>query len=502
MLFKRHIDLANVGGLWENIPMTITPTAPSGSSPADDADGDGTNGFRATFLPPSGPTFGDSSVWAVPGMSPEFVAPSPFPFAGRNAAEGVAREKLERAFAARRLAEVAIVQAMNEITATMTSIPTFDARESAVPDRNVTELLVSVGRISLAEAHRFRRVAAATETRSTLHGETLPATYPLLQAAFTTGSIPVDSAHHIAAALTTAAPRANPDDMVEAERKLAAFAAEAPVDSVHKLAIAYRDALDVDGIEPREQVLTGMLALKRTMRPNGMKRYVLDADPLSSAYLDAAIDVHVTAALARPDAITYPNVPIETRSIGMIAAEALIDLARHGAACSNTEIPIRATTIVVRMTLDALMTGLGEANIDGIGEPISAGTARQLAATAGVIPIVLGGDSVPLDLGRTRRGYSKEQRIVMGGQYGGCAFPNCGLPPSHTEVHHVVFWRNNGRTDYRNGIPLCVKHHHDVHRYNWTIEMRGAIPWFIPPTSIDPKRRPIRGGTTPTPFEK
>ena len=68
-------------------------------------------------------------------------------------------------------------------------------------------------------------------------------------------------------------------------------------------------------------------------------------------------------------------------------------------------------TVVVTMTLDALLGGLQAARLD-TGESISAGQARRLACEAGIIPAVLGGKSQVLDLGRTRRFHTGAQRIA------------------------------------------------------------------------------------------
>ena len=115
-------------------------------------------------------------------------------------------------------------------------------------------------------------------------------------------------------------------------------------------------------------------------------------------------------------------------------------------------------TLVVNIDLDVLMNGLGAAAVE-TGHRISAGEARRLACKAGIIPAVLGGDSVPLDLGRERRLFSKHQRVALAKRYGGCAAVNCDRPPAWAEAHHVDPWRRGGRTDLDNGIPLCPPHH-------------------------------------------
>jgi hypothetical protein len=116
-------------------------------------------------------------------------------------------------------------------------------------------------------------------------------------------------------------------------------------------------------------------------------------------------------------------------------------------------------TVVVTVGLDALRAGLGVAAVD-TGHRISAGAARRLACRAGVIPMVLDGRSVPLDLGRRKRLFSPYQRLAMHQRYGGCAAVNCDRPPSMTEAHHEHAWSEGGSTDLERGIPLCPPHHH------------------------------------------
>jgi hypothetical protein len=91
--------------------------------------------------------------------------------------------------------------------------------------------------------------------------------------------------------------------------------------------------------------------------------------------------------------------------------------------------------VVVTIGIDALLSGLGTATLE-TGNRISAGEARRLLCRAGVIPAVLGGDSVVLDLGRERRLFNTYQRLALNLKYGGCAVESCDRPASWTEAHH------------------------------------------------------------------
>jgi hypothetical protein len=66
-----------------------------------------------------------------------------------------------------------------------------------------------------------------------------------------------------------------------------------------------------------------------------------------------------------------------------------------------------ATTVMVTMTLDQLRADLATAGlISSEDHRITAAEARRLACTAGIVPVVLGGTSEILDLGRTQRLFS------------------------------------------------------------------------------------------------
>lgn len=418
-------------------------------------------------------------------------------------------DALDHGFEQKHVADSRLVRLAAEVVHRSRSTLGPDGLATRLGGTSAAMVLAEVGRITVAEGQRLCRVAEATSDRLTLVGERMPAAYPLVADAIRAALIPIDSANLIVSALSQASPRAEQQHLDAAELALVRFAIENPADSVRKLAARWRDALDTDGIEPREDELVERRSLRRTILANGMKRYRLDLDPLGSAYLDAAIDSQVGLAIRAPRFDSpdgtgdgcggdHEQLP-DPRTLTQIAADAVVEIARHAIACDNTKVPLPAATIVVRMTLEALLTGLGEAQIDGIEQPISAGTARRMAADAAIIPAVLGGPSEILDFGASRRLFSRAQRIALAERDGGCAVTNCARPPSHTEAHHIRWWSHTKETNLANGILLCTKHHHTVHRDGWGIEVIDNVPWFIPPSSVDAYRRPRRGGRAPAP---
>ena len=129
-----------------------------------------------------------------------------------------------------------------------------------------------------------------------------------------------------------------------------------------------------------------------------------------------------------------------------------------------------AATVVVTLDHHTLTGALKTAGLD-TGHTISAGEARRLACGAGLIPAVLGGASVALDLGRETRLFTQAQRIAAGLKHDTCAADGCTRPYAWTELHHRQPWSHGGRTDLDQAVPLCHWHHQRIHdhtyRHTW-----------------------------------
>jgi Domain of unknown function (DUF222)/HNH endonuclease len=84
------------------------------------------------------------------------------------------------------------------------------------------------------------------------------------------------------------------------------------------------------------------------------------------------------------------------------------------------------------------------------GTEVSAGELRRLMCDAGFVPVVLGGKSEILDLGRMRRLASPALRYAVGLRDGHCAFPGCEVPLYRCELHHIRPWQDGGPTSLEN----------------------------------------------------
>jgi hypothetical protein len=121
-----------------------------------------------------------------------------------------------------------------------------------------------------------------------------------------------------------------------------------------------------------------------------------------------------------------------------------------------------AATVVVTVDHDQLKASLGAAHLD-TGHDLSAGEARRLACNAGILPAVLDGRSVPLDLGRQGRFFTEPQRVALATLYDTCAAEGCDRPYAWSELHHEDPWASGGRTDLALAVPLCGHHHRRAH---------------------------------------
>ncbi|MGO4254982.1 DUF222 domain-containing protein [Marmoricola sp. RAF53] len=138
--------------------------------------------------------------------------------------------------------------------------------------------------------------------------------------------------------------------------------------------------------------------------------------------------------------------------------------------------PRTAATLIVTVEHDTLREALQVAHLD-TGTDLSAGEARRLACNAGIIPAVLGGASLPLDLGRSSRLFTETQRTALGLRHHTCAADGCERPYAWCELHHQDPWSHGGKTDLDQAIPLCHWHHRRIHdpHYQHTRARDGSL---------------------------
>ncbi|TYL53783.1 HNH endonuclease signature motif containing protein [Agromyces mariniharenae] len=360
---------------------------------------------------------------------------------------------------------------------------------------SATRLIAASTGGSRHDAARLIAVGEATAERASFTGERLPSRHPHVARSVVAAEISLEAAAAITSMLDRVALRADPDLADRVEAALAQLARQVPLDVLTRGVREAEARLDADGVEPREEELRQERSLTFREDARGVVHLNARLDPEGAAHIKAAIEALVSDALRRREQGGDDARPIvdDSRTISQIQADALAQLARHALGCAQTLPALAKTTVVVRIDLESMRDGIGIAHIDGIDQPISAGTARRMAADAELIPAVLGGASVPLDLGRAARLFSRSQRLALGERDGGCA--SCGQNIAYVEAHHIDWWeRDAGPTDLSNGVLLCSSCHHRIHRDGWGIHATATSVWFIPPPHVDPERRPRLGG--------
>jgi hypothetical protein len=291
---------------------------------------------------------------------------------------------------------------------------------------------------------------------------------PLVASALATGRCSVAQARVIVSALERLPDRVGQHVVDRAEATLVGYAEQFPPSQLHRLGrhvlevVAPEIAEDEEArrLQDEERHAREKTRLSLRRLGDGTTRLSGRVPDAAATRLKTYIDAFISPRREHPDAQVPPadRMPYPRRlGLGFCAFLEHADPARlpeHGG---------DATTVLVTMTLDQLRTELAAAAIVGDDAGMTAGEARRLACTAGIIPAVLGGASEILDLGRTKRVFSPAQRKALRLRDDQCRSEGCTIPAAWCEAHHLEPWWSGGRSDLTNGILLCSHHHHRAH---------------------------------------
>jgi hypothetical protein len=231
-----------------------------------------------------------------------------------------------------------------------------------------------------------------------------------------------------------------------------------------------------------------------TMSPDGQGgahlRGRLDAE--AAAIVAAALDPLTGPGKLVPTGAPDERAPDE-RAPEQRRADALVEVCRL--ALHAGELPDHGgdrPQIVLTVGYDAVRRELAAASLD-TGARLSPQAVRRLACDARLLPAVLDGHGVPLDVGRERRSFTGPLRRALVLRDRGCAFPGCDRPPRWCDGHHIDHWVDGGATSLRNAVLLCAHHHRAVHGGGWNVRIGAdGLPEFLPPAWLDRDRRPRR----------
>ena len=171
-------------------------------------------------------------------------------------------------------------------------------------------------------------------------------------------------------------------------------------------------------------------------------------------------------------------------------ADGLIEIVRRAVACPDGVPTTAKAQVFLRIDLDDLVrktrcaVTVGSADAHTVLAPE---TLRRMACDAGLLPVVMGGPSHVLDLGRASRPFTPAQVKALWLRDGTCTIPGCGMPAQWADAHHIRHWADGGPSDLGNATLLCGYHHRWVHdhRLTATLTAEGRVLWDLTPGSYD-----------------
>ncbi|MCR6712951.1 MAG: DUF222 domain-containing protein [Demequina sp.] len=280
--------------------------------------------------------------------------------------------------------------------------------------------------------------------------------------------------------------RRNLEDMTvnraQAEALMVESARQLSIVALRRLCLETFAELDPEGYADRERRQHEKRFFKVYDEVDGTVNFFGSLPPALAAPVKAWFDAELQTALNTQ----RDDDPRSQRKVGQIMADTLVAMALHVSGCElATTRP--QSTFVIRASKTSLESGAGFASCDGVEAPITIGRVLAMAADVQFAALLQGKGGVPLALGRTRRLASGGQRLAVAERDRGCA--KCSAARSRANFHHIITWDDGGPTDERNLVMLCVSCHTIIHEEGWGVVIEDNQVWFIPPASVDLRRR-------------
>ena len=300
--------------------------------------------------------------------------------------------------------------------------------------------------------------------------------------ALRTGRVSVPAAEAIRSGLGTTAHGVPVEVLDQAAERLCTESASLDPDRLRRRAREVRDELDEAGIADRERARRAARSLRLVRQSDGMTRIVWMLDPESAAIVTTVYDRATSPRRGGPRFVDPEareqarRVADDDRTTEQLASDAFTELLRQSASV-DPHVLVGGDAPVVQV----LVAERGQHGVLAGGESVSRPTVERVACANGILPVVLDGDGQVLDLGRSRRLFSRAQRRALAARDGGCMWPGCERPPSWTEAHHIRPWSDGGRTDLADGLLLCRHHHLRLHDEGWCVARRAGRYWLEPP---------------------
>jgi hypothetical protein len=365
-----------------------------------------------------------------------------------SALDALAAEDLDPLSAGEQLDRIrGLVAAQNRLAAVLTR---------AVRTADLTQAVEHDGQKSTASWLRTHTRLSDAAARRLIDGGRALEALPAVEQAFAAGAISAE-------AVTAIAPVVTPDrlaraaeqgvDVAEIAAILAVLATEVNHRRLREAVGFYTRHLDPDGAEP-DPTEGRSLTMSRLLGGAFTGSFLLDA--VGGEKVATALESIAAASRYAGD----------TRTGAQVRGDALVQLC--DLALASGQLPILRTVkphVGVLIGIEDLIdpaTG-ADAATTGMGAAISAARARWIACDGSVSRILMGPDSVPVDMGRDQRVAPPALRRAVELRDQSCVFTGCEAPAWWCEVHHVLHWGDGGETCLENSALLCERHHGKVH---------------------------------------
>jgi len=159
-------------------------------------------------------------------------------------------------------------------------------------------------------------------------------------------------------------------------------------------------------------------------------------------------------------------------------ADALVEFAEHGSGNAHLQVTASLGTL---QGLPGVPAG------EVLSVPISAKTVERWACSCTLTRVLLGADSMVIDVGRGRRIVSGPGKRALDARDQHCRWPGCTRAGSWCTPHHIVHWARGGSSNLDNQLLLCSRHHWMTHEGAWQLVRTddGRILTIPPPAPDD-----------------
>ncbi|GAA1653983.1 hypothetical protein GCM10009744_52720 [Kribbella alba] len=234
-------------------------------------------------------------------------------------------------------------------------------------------------------------------------------------------------------------------------------------------------------------------------RPDPRSKTKRQADALTTAITVAADSGQTGNSAIKPHiSVTIDYHALTGALTGTLTGTAPGEVAGHAPAGTSRTGPLPGIDLLAGLTPTGRLGGIGRLGGGGVraggcgeliyGGSLSASAVRRLACDAGILPVVLGSNSRPLDVGTEKRFVTDALRQALIVRDRGCVV--CGAPPIMCDAHHLVHWAEGGPTTLDNLVLLCKHDHRGTHNGYWDIAIVDGVVSVARPDWADPA--PVR----------